>query len=181
MLQPESGNGNGGGTSSTFGALPFALPELKLGSMTKRTGKRKAVLAVEDDEDPREEAQVIVRLGRAREYGSRTGHGVIQREGAVRILDLGRYSAMFEKIFFEGRTGLSYTSAIMAQRGQERLCAQFVNRPCSPSFCHTGQYCCIFSSRIKVKVVFAPLNCGRLRTVFHVPVLLCVIGTTNNR
>lgn len=60
MLEPAQSETGGGGGSSSFGALPFALPELGLGSsMRKRTGKRKAVVSMEDDdEDPREEAQV---------------------------------------------------------------------------------------------------------------------------
>lgn len=48
-----------GGGDSSLGALAFALPELELGCIGKRTGKKKSsVVALEDDEDPREEAQV---------------------------------------------------------------------------------------------------------------------------
>lgn len=42
----------------SFGAIPFPLPELALGSMKETIGKRKARVSPDDDEDPREEAQV---------------------------------------------------------------------------------------------------------------------------
>lgn len=60
MLEPAQPETNGGGGSSSFGALPFALPELELSStVSRRAGKRKAVVSMQDDdEDPREEAQV---------------------------------------------------------------------------------------------------------------------------
>lgn len=53
MLDAQPGGGESG-----VGALPFALPMLDLGCIGRRPGK-KAVVALEDDEDPREEAQVI--------------------------------------------------------------------------------------------------------------------------
>lgn len=56
MLLPPMPDPPGG--TARAAALPFSLPELDLGSISKRTAKRKAVVAVEDDEDPLEEAQV---------------------------------------------------------------------------------------------------------------------------
>lgn len=48
--------------SSKAGDPPFNLPELDLGSISKRATKKKKVVALEDDEDPREEAQVSLTL-----------------------------------------------------------------------------------------------------------------------
>lgn len=41
-----------------FDAPPFPLPELELGSMKATKGKRKGIAIRDDDDDPREEAQV---------------------------------------------------------------------------------------------------------------------------
>lgn len=48
---------DGARDSPPFDAPPFPLPELELGSMKVTKGKRKGI-AVLDDDDPREEAQV---------------------------------------------------------------------------------------------------------------------------